>query len=169
MIIRRASEVALLLVGLGGCVILFGYRASIEHTVTNSLEIDHEFRSAGASIRRFEVLQHRQPSAKEASELFTSAAQGRYELNLSSDTSICDQNSAAYRTLKAAPYVVWTWRGEWAECFSPTLAASTLITSSEEYALLGSVGRDEGALGVLILLCFGSSGWLWRKRPARLG
>ena len=169
MIIRRVSAVALLLVGLCGCVILFGYRAGIEHTVTNSLEIDREFRSAGASIRKFELLQHRQPSAKEASALLNYAAQGRYELNLSSDASICDQSSAAYRTLKAAPYVVWTWRGEWAECFSPTLAASTLVMSPKQYALLGSVGRDEASLGVLILLCFGSSVWLWRKRSARVG
>jgi hypothetical protein len=63
--------------------------------------------------------------------------------------------------------VLWSWRGEWAECYSPELNVTTVITTPEGYWKLGTLGRDRPALILVVLACFAGAYWLWRKPPVR--
>lgn len=163
MIIRRAAAAAFGLVALAGGVMLLGYPASIAHTVSNGREIERQFRRGGAAIAQFETVEQRLPAPGEANALLAAAARGRYNVEWMASPSNCDAASPAYGALQRSPYVLTTWRGEWMECYSPTLGVTTVLTSPADYALLGAVAYDEWAIGALALLCLGSAVWLWRR------
>ena len=163
MVIRRIWAAALLLLGVIVCLILVDYRSATEHTLANGREIDRQFRLASLAILRFQESRGRVAREEEVDALLDPTSKGRYQIEMTLDTSICDQTSPEYDRLRDSRYILWTWRGEWAECYSPATGISTVVTSAANLTILGSIVRDEAALGVLALLCFGSAVCQWRS------
>jgi hypothetical protein len=163
MVFRRIIAAAFVLVALAGVFVLLGYRPSIERSVANGREIAGQFDRGRAIILQYESHVHRRPRPNEADALLAAFAKGRYNVEWMGTPSNCNAESPAFKALQGSPYVLAAWRGQWMECYSPTLRLTTVVTSPDDYALLGAVAYDQWTIGAIVLTCLAAAALLWRR------
>src|SRR5689334_1207791 len=100
MVIRRILAAAFMLVAVAACLMLLGYRASIERTVSNGREIERQFRLGADVVRRFEAATHRRARPGEVNTLLEYAASGRYNVEWMGSPSNCDRGSPQFSALQ---------------------------------------------------------------------
>ncbi len=161
MVVQRMTAIMLVLAGVVGCLILPGYRGVVEHTLANSRDIDRQFRAFGGAVVLFEAHRHRLPDKEELGKILPVGAYGRYQVELGTDATICGQESPEGRQLQRSAYVLWTWRGEWAECFAPRTGITTVVTREDGQTVLRSIIADQMTFGAITLACFAFAIRLW--------
>lgn len=162
---RRTVSLLLICVGLVcslGALVTSG--VGLEDSIAKSRVMDGEFRRAAAAIGGFERAHGRLPSPAEFDADLAFNAHGPYQIRLASPGfRDCDGVIPAISQLQPPNYVLTAWRGEWTDCYAPTMGLSTLGLTPDDYAMLGSAALDHWVFGGGTFTCFLLAILLWRR------
>ncbi|MDA9918462.1 hypothetical protein N9D37_01055 [Erythrobacter sp.] len=131
---------ALLIAGAAGSGLLAVVSGEelVDHTIAHGLELERQFHEAEGAVDAFLAERGRFPSQNEFEEL---GPDGKYLIDLYPNgfTGIGFDCPRQFTKMSDGDYVLTTWRGEWMECYRPSLDLSTVATQRSDFTILGSI------------------------------
>lgn len=137
-----------------GCAILFAIAvlaclfAFTGHDLnTRSAEksrlLDRKFEVVAERVEAFREQHGRLPTGAEWAPVLQQNKNEALQIELASaGFDWCDSNAETFRRLTTESYVLWVWRGEWAECAAPAEGLSTLTLDAADYTITGAEWSD---------------------------
>ena len=159
----RFTAIILVLVGLIFVFMSFAGGSLVSHTIANGRVLESRFQSAAL---KSEAFLHRTGRPPSQAELDTLLAPGREHpvYIFGPDFEACDADAIQKARLRKAIYVLAIWRGEWMECFAPSVGISTVALEPEAFTTTGSVAGDKIASILLLGGVFFVAFVLWRPK-----
>lgn len=156
LLIAVAAVFGLLAVASGGEL--------VDHTIADGLELERQFHEAEGAVDAFLAERGRFPSQNEFDEL---GLDGKNQIDLYPNgfSGIGFDCPRQFTKMSDGDYVLTNWRGEWMECYRPSLGLSTVATQISDFTLLGSTWLDTLFFLLLAATCTALAVWLWTRRP----